>query len=308
MESHFIGEAAAISVSLLWTSCSLLFAFAGKRVGVLSVNALRIVMAVGLLCIAHIVVLGTLIPSANGSQWLYMGLSGVIGLSIGDFCYFGSLVMLGPRRGVLLMATNPIFATVTAMFLLNEVPNWVKLLGIGVTVAGVLWVIMESEEKSREKAIDRKAKTYGVLLGIGGSVGQGVGLVLSKYGMNNAASDQASPLNPLTATLMRMVVAAVFFWAVILLMRKAPEVFRAFGDRKAVGSMFSGAIFGPFLGVWLSMVAITYTLTGVAATLMSLMPLTIIPIMWGLYGQRTSWRGFLGAVIAIAGIALLFLA
>ena len=46
---------------------------------------------------------------------------------------------------------------------------------------------------------------------------------------------------------------------------------------------------------------------GMAATLGSLMPVFIIPVVYVLYRQKTSWRGVLGAVIAITGVAILML-
>jgi drug/metabolite transporter (DMT)-like permease len=78
-------------------------------------------------------------------------------------------------------------------------------------------------------------------------------------------------------------------------------------DKKGITRTIGGAVTGPFLGVWLSMVAVTYTVAGVAATLMSLMPVMIIPVVWILYKQKTSWRGILGAGIAVIGVAILFL-
>ena len=305
MDSHLAGEAAAVSVSLFWSFCTLFFAFSSRRVGSLSVNALRIAMAVVLLGIAHVILFSTLVPQATGGQWLYMGISGFIGLALGDFLYFGSLVILGPRRGVLVMATSPIFSATLGFVFLGEVlSSWI-IVGIAVTLCGVLWVILESEEKSEEKKLDRRTKTWGVLLGIGGSAGQGIGLVLSKYGMLHAGG---ADLNPLSATLIRLIVATISFWIIILVMNRYTEVFAAFKDRKAMGAVFGGAILGPFLGVWLSMVALTYTMTGVAATLMSLMPVMIIPIVWAAYRQKTSWRGIAGACVTILGIAILFLA
>jgi drug/metabolite transporter (DMT)-like permease len=61
------------------------------------------------------------------------------------------------------------------------------------------------------------------------------------------------------------------------------------------------------MGVTFSMVAVTYTQAGIAQTLMSLMLILIIPVVWILYKQRTSWRGILGAAVAVIGIAILFL-
>ncbi len=302
-----IGEVAAVTVSLFWSFASILFTVAGRRAGVLNLNAVRIVIAAGLLGTAHLVLLGTLVPAANQEQWLVMGLSGVVGLALGDLAYFGCLVALGPRRGVLLLSTSPIFTTVAGYFGLGEAPGAWAVLGIGVTLAGVLWVVLESEERSEERALEPRAKTAGILLGVGGAVCQGVGLVISKYGMVDAASDPASPLNPLSAAIIRMRVAAATVWVAVALLRRAPSVLRAFADRRASGAAFGGAFFGPFLGVWLSMVAVTYALAGVASTLMSLMPVIVIPIVWVVYRQRTTWRGFLGAAVAIAGTAILFL-
>lgn len=307
MESSLIGETAAIIVSLFWTICSIFFAIAGKRVGSISVNAIRIIMAIGLLGTTHIFLFGTIVPQANPEQWFWMGLSGVIGLSLGDLCYFTSLVILGPRRGVLVMSTHPIITVIVGWVWLGEVLTTWAIIGIAVTMLGVTWVILEREEDIAEERLTTKRKVYGVLLGIFGSVGQGVGLVISKYGMFNVATDPAEPLDPLSATFIRMVIAAIAFWFIVAAIGRGHEIKAASKDRKAIGAMLVGAFLGPFLGVWLSMVAVTYTMTGIAATLMSLMPVMVIPIVWYLYRERTSWRGFLGAVVAISGVAILFL-
>jgi drug/metabolite transporter (DMT)-like permease len=57
----------------------------------------------------------------------------------------------------------------------------------------------------------------------------------------------------------------------------------------------------------LSMVAVAYTETGIAQTLMSLMPVIIIPLVWIFYREKTSIRGLIGAAMAVIGVAILFL-
>jgi drug/metabolite transporter (DMT)-like permease len=307
MPSQLVGEFAAVMGSLLWSFCSIFFVFSSRRVGTYNVNALRILMAVGLLSFAHIVVLGSIMPQANRTQWLVLGISGFIGLALGDLMYFGCLVTLGPRKGVLVMATNPIFSVIAGYFLLGQVLGWWAIAGISITLAGVTWVILEKDEQGTEEPLGRKAKLYGVALGIGGAVGQGVGLVLSQYGMKNAASNPVDALNPLSATLIRVVIAGISFMIILAVMGRLPGLTKATRDRKAVSAMFGGALLGPFLGVWLSMIAVSNTPAGVAATLLSLMPVMIIPIVWVIYRQKTSWRGVIGAMVAIAGVAILFL-
>jgi drug/metabolite transporter (DMT)-like permease len=307
MASHLIGETAALCTAALWTTCSILFAAAGRRIGALSVNAYRIAMAVVLLGAAHLIIHGSVLPAADSAQWFYLGLSGVAGLALGDFGYFGALVFLGPRRGVLLMAMSPIFASVSAYFILGEVLAPWDVIGIAVTLGGVTWVVIEKEVHSSEIPPDPRHTLYGILAGLGGAVGQGLGLVISKYGMLVAGGDASQPLNPLSATMLRMVVAAAFVWLAVTVSGRLPLVLGARKNTAAITRTFAGAVTGPFAGVWLSMVAVTYAVAGVAATLMSLMPVIVIPILWILYRQRTSSRGIVGAAIAVAGVAILFL-
>ncbi|MCI0497385.1 MAG: DMT family transporter, partial [Thermoplasmata archaeon] len=140
-----------------------------------------------------------------------------------------------------------------------------------------------------------------------GSAGQGIGFVVAKVGMVEAADPGADPLDPLSATLIRMVAACVFVWASLVVAGRVRKVLRARRDVFAMKRTFAGAVSGPFLGVWLSMVAVTYALAGVAATLMSLMPILVIPVVWALYRERTSMRGIIGALVAFSGVAVLFL-
>jgi drug/metabolite transporter (DMT)-like permease len=307
MAPHLIGETAAFCTSVLWTLGSIFFASASRRIGPLSVNAFRIVMATVLLGSTHLIAFGTITPSANDSQWFYLGLSGIIGLALGDLGYFGALALIGPRRGVLLMSLAPVFSSLSAFFVLGEILRLWAMIGIVITLSGICVVILEREEHSDEGPLSRRQKTFGVLLGLGGSLGQGIGLVISKYGMIAVADDPKAPLNPLSATLIRMITAAIFIWIFTIVTGRLSKVSKSTKDKKGITRTIGGAVSGPFLGVWLSMLAVTYTVAGVAATLMSLMPVMIIPVVWILYKQKTSWRGILGAVIAVIGVAILFL-
>lgn len=304
--STHIGEVAAIVTSALWTICSILFAAASKRIGPLSVNAYRIVMATVVLAIAHLFAFGTIVPPANHAQWFYLGLSGVIGLALGDFGYFGMFALIGPRRGLLLTSLAPIFSSVTAYYIIAErLSSW-DVIGIAITLTGVSVVILEREDTSSPTFVPARRRFYGYLCGLGGSLGQGVGLTISKYGMITAAGDEAQPLDPLSTALVRMMVAATVVWLGVLIAGRLRRVLDSRHDTSAIKHTFAGAVAGPFLGVWLSMVAVTHARAGVAATLMSLMPVMVIPAVWFIYRERTSWRGLVGAAVAVVGVAILF--
>ncbi|MFQ6063936.1 MAG: DMT family transporter [Candidatus Bathyarchaeia archaeon] len=304
MISEIIGETAAILTSCLWTFNSILFTSAGKRIGSFSVNAYRIVIAVGLLAITHSLLLGTLFPVATNEHLLWIGLSGIVGLGIGDFGLFAAFVLIGPRRSVLVMALSPIFASITAYLMLAEIIPSLATIGIATTLTGVTAVILEKKESSEEEATSKRQKIWGVSLALVGAVGQGIGLVFAKKGIY---LDPNSMLNPLSAALIRMTLGAVFVWICALITGKLKELHKALKNRRGIKYTAAGAFIGPFMGVTLSMVAVAYTEAGTAQTLMSLMPVLIIPVVWVLYGQRTSLRGILGAIVAVIGVAILFL-
>jgi drug/metabolite transporter (DMT)-like permease len=315
MAIQILGEAAAVTTSTLWTGNSILFTAAGKRIGPISVNAIRIVLAVVLLSVTHIIFFATVIPAANSEQWFWLGLSGVVGLGIGDFALFSAFVLIGPRKSLLLMSLAPIVSVIFSFMLLGEVLELLVLFGIAVTLVGIIIVILEREVKSIQPFEDKRRSNMassknilGITLGVIGAVGQGLGLVFAKYGIFNAANDVSEPLDSLSATLMRMLVGAIFVWIVITLWGRLPEIRKGIKDRRGVKLTSVGAFIGPFLGVWFSMVAISYTEVGIAMTLMSLMPVMIIPVVWVLYREKTNWRGIAGAVVAVIGVAIIFLA
>ena len=304
MDQSTIGETAALVASFLWTFSSIFFTSAGKRIGSLNVNAYRTVFAVCFLAVTHVIFFGTLLPLASGGQWFWMGLSGVVGLSIGDSGLFAAYIMIGPRRSLLMMALSPLFAAAGAYMMLGETIPTSAIVGIALTLAGVVIVILESEATSCEAPLSRKLRGYGVFFGLIASAGQGIGIVLAKKGIDLNAS---AILDPLSATLMRMIVGAISLWLVLLVAGRAKELRRAPDSGKGMRDTVIAAVLGPFVGVTLSMVSVTYAEAGVAQTLLSLMPVLIIPVVWILYRQRTSWRGILGAVVAMIGVAILFL-
>lgn len=299
-----LGEAAAVITSGLWTISSLFFTAAGRRIGSLNVNAYRTVMALGFLLVTHLVLLGTIFPLANGGQWFWMGASGIVGLGIGDSGLFAAYVIIGPRRSLLMMALAPIFAATGGYVMLGETLPTVAMVGIALTLGGVVLVILEREERSGEAVVSGSLRRYGVFCGLVAALGQGVGLVFAKKGIE---LNPLVTLNPLSATLMRMILGAISIWLLMLSTGKLAQLRRAFNSREGMRQTAAAAFVGPFLGVTLSMVAVTYSETGIAQTLLSLMPVMIIPVVWVLYRQKTSWQGILGAAIAVIGVAILFL-
>lgn len=160
LHSGFVGESAAILASCCWTISSILFTLAGKRSGPLSVNAYRTLMAVGLMVCAHMVLIGELLPVASSEQWFWMGLSGIVGVGIGDSAVFATYIAIGPKRSLLLQLSSPIFASAGAYLMLGETFSLLSILGIAITLTGIIVVLLESGVKPEEKQLEKKRKTW----------------------------------------------------------------------------------------------------------------------------------------------------
>ncbi len=282
----------------------MLFTSAGRRIGSFSVNVFRTAIAIALLGCAHVVLLGTFLPAGSSAQWFWMGLSGIVGLGIGDFGLFAAYVTIGPRRSVLVQSFSPIFASVAAFWMLGETFGPLSILGVAVTLTGVVVVLLEKEEKSVNRVETKNRKTWGVFFALVSAMGQGFGAVLSRKGMY---VDANVALNPLSSALIRMLLAGLFVGACALFAGKLPGLRKAVSDKEGIKYTAAGALVGPFIGMTLSMVALANAETGIAQTLMSLMPVIIIPVVWIVYRERTNWRGIVGALVAVVGVTILFL-
>jgi len=294
----FAGEFAALATAACWTVTSMAFESAGKRIGSLAVNLIRLVLAFGFLAAYCGITRGHPVPDdASAHTWVWLSLSGVAGFTIGDLCLFRAFVLLGARLSMLLMSLVPPMTALIGLAILDEQLTALDWLAMMITVAGVTWVVAERRPLVRNGSAESLSRT-GILLGVIGAAGQAIGLVLSKYGMRG--------YDPFAATHIRIIAGMVAFAILFTVIGWWPKVFRGLRDGAAMARTTLGAIFGPFLGVSLSLVAVTYTETGVAATIMALVPVLIIPPAVLIQKERVSARAIVGSLVAVVGVALLF--
>ncbi len=301
-----LGELAALFASLTWSFTSLQFTLAGQRVGSVVVNRMRLVLAMVYLSLAHLLLTGSLWPlGADAARWLWLGLSGVIGLTAGDACLFQAYVLIGPRRTMLLMTLAPIFSSLLAWLWYGETLTWLQTLAIFITLVSIAWVTLEPRGRANGATAfvgdhDHHAYRSGVLLGIGAALGQAFGLFFSKMGMDGG-------FLPLSATLVRIITAMAALWLITLLQGQVRATFTALRDRRAAIFITGGAFTGPFLGIWGSMIAVQNAPLGIASTLMALPPILLIPLSHWVFHEPVTRRGLIGTLIALGGAALMFL-
>lgn len=305
MNISYIGELAAFGTALCWTFGSQFFEAAGKRVGTLSVNLIRLLLALLLFCILSLITKGNLFPvNFPLHAWIWLGLSGLIGFALGDLFLFKAFVEIGPRLSMLIMTLTAPISALLGLTFLGEIYSLQQWFGMLITLTGVSWVIFErSNNNQNNKRKIRKITKSGIIYAFLGTLGQATGYVLSKYGMmiNN------DYLEPFAATQIRVIVGTIGFMIIISLSRSWSKVFIAIKNISAMRFMLGGAILGPFLGVSLSLLALHYITAGVASTITALVPILIIPSVMYIGKEHVSIRAFGGAIIAVAGVFLLFM-
>ena len=290
------GEFAALMTAGCWTVSALSFESASRRIGSLAVNMLRLFIALAFLSAYGYLVRGAALPlDASGHMWFWLTLSGLAGFTLGDMCLFRSFIVIGSRTTMLMMSLVPVLTALMSRAALGESMVGRHWLGLFLTVGGVALVV--SEKRRDENGEAKPLPLSGILLAVGAAMGQASGLVLSKHGMRD--------YDPFAATQIRVIAGIAGFSLIFFLSGWWPKVLEGLRNGAAMARLSLGAFFGPFLGVSLSLAAVQSAKTGVAAALMSITPILIIPPSIILFKEKITWRAVAGAAVAVIGVGIL---
>ena len=303
----YVGELISIGVAFSWTATALLSEFGSKRLGNLTLNVLRMAMALLFSLVLFGVVTGNPLPAGASTEACgWMLLSGLVGYVIGDFCLFQCYIIIGSRYGQLFMTLAPLAAALMAWITLGQQMKAISMVAMLVTLAGISISVLGRGEHHK---VSLRLPLNGVLFAMGAAICQGVGLVLSKIGMNHFEAVEGVPewLVPFSANFYRCIAGLVGF-SLLHYFRDGIRPLRdALHDRKGLSAATATTIFGPFMGVGFSLMAVQYTAAGIASTLMALTPIIIIlPSRW-FFHQKITWRAVVGAIISVLGVSLFFL-
>ena len=274
----------------------MLYARLGERVSALRLNLLKNVLAAAML-LATLWATGPILPSIGLKSGLLFLLSGAVGIGIGDTAYFGALRYIGARRALLLLVLSPPLTAVLALVFLDEtLPPWAWP-GIGMTVAGVAWVITE---RIAGPTGGLPPSARGVIYGLVAVLGQSAGSIVARLVFLEMEA------SPLSGALFRLLGGLAVVLVALPVDRKDPAVQPGSRIRASSWGVLLFAVFiGTYLGIWLQQISLKYSAAGIAQTLFATSPLFVLPLA-ALMGERISWRAVCGALTAVGGVVLLF--
>ncbi len=316
----FEGQLAALVAAFLWALATTIYGGVGQLIPPLELNLTKGVIATAMLLLTLLLrgglMASTIPPAADAGVrsirfleadvcvrsielWALALLlfSGVVGIGLGDTAYLASLKRLGPRRTLLLEMLAPPSAGLIALILLGEKLSSTAWLGIGLTLLGVAWVVTE---RAPGQPADRTHVWRGIGFGIAAALAQASGAALS-----HAALVRTS-VNPLCSAFLRLAagVLTLLIW-LPLTKRPAGQWLKIEHPKRLWGTIVFATFIGTYLAIWLQQTSLKLTDAGVAQTLLATSPLFALAIgAWK--GERISMRAILGALVALAGIGLLF--
>ncbi len=312
MTIPYAGELAALLTAFFWTVTAIAFESAGKKIGSLTVNLIRLFMAFVFIGALSFITRGQFFPAgASLHNWIWLSVSGFVGFVLGDLFLFRAYVVVGARVSMLIMSLSPPLAAVIGWLILGETLDAGSIAGMAITLSGIAMVIIKRErngvvEKTPGTSPKKRRNNYkfsypvaGILLALGGAAGQATGLVLSKYGMED--------YNPFQANQIRMITGFFGFALIFSMLKRWNRLIPALRNRSGMSWLTLGAFFGPFLGASFSLVAVKYTASGIAATIMSLVPVLIILPAVVIFREKVTPVEIAGAFLAFLGVAMFFM-
>ena len=294
---NYIGEIAALATAFCWSITSYAFTNVSRRIGALQVNIDRMVLA-SIMLISIVGVFGVSLTLSSG-QISNLVISGILGLVLGDSFLFKSFQLIGARLGIIIMAAVPVLSTILAFFFLNEVISSLGMLGMLLTIAGILIVVLERKIPEENKITISK---IGIFYGFLGALGQASGLIFAKFAF------QEGQLNGFSASFIRLFSASIIILPLAATFRRYKNPLGIYPkDSYSTKVILIGTIFGPVLGITGSLIAIEYAKVGIASTLMATMPIIMLPISRFYFKEKIDWKAIIGAFVAVVGTAIIFL-
>ena len=300
-----MGEIAALSAAAVWAMASIIFSRVGKTVSALALNWLKCAIALGLMFTVLFVLDGRLWPqSLSGEETALLAASGLVGLAVGDTAFFGALNRVGARRTLLLAALSPPMTALMAVPVLGEPLGASLVVGMALTMGGIIWVISERHSDGNLSLHDEQGEMTpsmkaGIAFAITAAFCQAVGNILTKLG--------GAQISALEVSIVRLAFGVLGLTLFLSVAGRMMGTWTAMKNPRRAFLIVSATFLGTFLGVWLINTGLLYTYVGIASTLAATSPIFILPLAYFFDNERLTLRSVGGACIAVLGVAVLFL-
>ena len=189
------------------------------------------------------------------------------------------------------------FSAILSFVFLHESMTFRQIIGMIITITGIAMVILVGDKEKNK--IKLSHPVLGILLAFGGAIGQSIGYIIGKYGMDQ--------YDAFAATQIRMIAGIVGFAIFFTFTKQWKSFFNSLKQKDAIKPTIIGAFFGPFIGVSLSLYAVQRINPGVASTLMAITPVLLMLYAMVFKGEKVKIKEILGSIVSVGGLAIIFI-
>jgi len=289
---HFLGGLSALGSAFCWALAAILFRRIGSGVSPLGLNLGKGIVA--FFCLGFLFITIEYVPASLQSV-VVLSLSGLVGICLGDTLYFVVLNRLGPRLTLLLGSLIPVAVALMAFLFFQERVSVTSMFWLLLTICGVGYVLWERSPQG----VDRTRWISGVMLGLLFIVAEAAGIMLTKVGVKDMPSVEATFIRQTAA------VVGLSVWG--LATGSLIGWLQPLKDPSKRMKVLVASLIGAFIGTWLSVLALKLTYASVAAALNSTSPLFALPLVAWMMREKISQRAMYGSFIAVLGIAGYFI-
>lgn len=288
---------AAICASLGWATGIILAQKPARLLGAFEFTRIQLVACGGIVGIGC-TLLGYW-QSVDWSYWLSFSASIVFGIILGNLAMIECLRRGGPRRTELLLSLKAPVVAVMAYFWFGEKPDAMDIIGALIALSGVCLAIFYGGNKVSKSDKIRGSLVAIIVLGVTATAFQGFGFLVMKPVM-------LAGTEPIAVSAIRLLGAGMLISLIALWPAKS---FRA--QTQLSPYLLWRTILPGFIGYGISSSLLLYAFAnldaGIAAVLGSLSPVLVLPLLWLKEGHRPRFQAGAGALLSVAGTAVIVL-
>ena len=287
----------ALGAALSWTLAALFSHRPATEFGSLHFNRLRMIAA--MVIMGGMVLLTGRPVQMPAEFWASILLSSLTGIVLGDFLLFATMRRLGPRRTNVLFATNAVFAALLGWLVLGEGVGVMTWLAVLCGFAGVVLAVIYGKRRdlAHQWEVIKPPLWIGIGLGLLAAICQAFGVIFIRPVM-------AAGVDPVTAALARVGVAAVVFWLTFPFDPKRHSR-PLLPPRDLLLLISLNGLFGLGVGAALLLAALENGPVATVTILSSTSPVLILPFIWARTGMPPAAGAWTGGVLVVICTALL---
>ena len=288
-----IGEILSLGSAIIWGFSVSLFKIIGNTISPYILNPVKNTIGTILFLITCLIVGNNyFIYPLSIYEYVLIGLSGVIGITIADVLFLRSLNILGTSRSSIINTTYSPMVILLAYFMLGEQLRVIHFLGGGLIIGSIIYLSANPEKKTVENL------TQGLILGVIAYTLMALGIVIIKPILTRCAD---SVYTQLWIILYRLIPGTLLSYVTMSVMLSKAEIKTQLSDKKMWPLILLGSFLGTYVGLTMWIIGMAKTSASIASILNQTATIFIAFFGWLILKEKFSRKMMVCFLIALLG-------